>query len=153
MKNKKGFTLLEILLVIGIIATLAVIVFVALDPARRYEEARNSRRLSDIQNIFSAIQQYVVDNKGAIPPGIQTSDVQLGTATGGCEINNTICGENVAACVDLSGILARYLKEIPYDPQNGTSERTRYTVVINENNIITVKACDSTDAATASISR
>lgn len=38
----KGFTLIEILVVIAIIAILATVVFVALDPVTRFADARNA---------------------------------------------------------------------------------------------------------------
>ena len=154
-KNKKGFTLIEILLVIGIIAVLATVVVVALDPATRFKDARNSRRLSDIQNILFAVQQYIVDNKGALPAGIDASERQIGTDTGDCDLSTTVCAvsNSGAGCLDLSTELARYLKSLPFDPANGSSGHTRYSVSADTNNIITVRACDSTDETIAEVSR
>lgn len=85
-KNKNGFTLIEILLVIGIIAVLATVVIVALNPAQRFADARNARRLSDIQSILSATQQYIVDNKGVLPPGLDSTEKQIGTDSSNCEM-------------------------------------------------------------------
>ena len=56
-KRTSGFTLLEILLVIGIIAVLATVVAVSLDPATRFQNAKDARRLSDIQSILSRSEE------------------------------------------------------------------------------------------------
>lgn len=151
--SKKGFTLLEILLVIGLIAVLAAVVIVALDPAKRFADAKNSRRLSDIQSILSAVQQYIVDNKGQLPSSLDTYEKQLGTANTGCEMAYGICSVNVPYCLDLSGSLAKYLKTLPYDPANGSAERTHYSIQIDSNNIVTVRSCDSTDETISSVSQ
>lgn len=152
-EKQKGFTLIEILLVIGIIAVLATVVIVALDPATRFADARDSRRLSDIQSILSATQQYIVDNKGVLPSGLNTTEKQIGTGTSGCELTVGDCSANTSYCLDLSTDLARYLKSLPYDPQNGSAATTRYSIVADANNIVTVQACDSTDATISSVSR
>ena len=41
------FGAIVVISIIGIIATLALVVIVALDPGKRFEDAKNSRRLSD----------------------------------------------------------------------------------------------------------
>ena len=151
--NNSGFTLLEILLVIGLIAALAVIVVVALNPAQRFEDARNSRRLSDIESILSAVQQYMVDHKGELPANITSSERQIGAAGSSCDIGNGICSAMTPSCADLASDLSAYLKELPVDPQNGDSQRTHYSIQIDSNNIVTVKACDSTDATISAVSR
>ena len=57
-KFTTGFTLLELLIVIGILAILASITFVALNPAEQLKKARDSRRLSDLKSLDKAISIY-----------------------------------------------------------------------------------------------
>src|SRR3954468_12160444 len=64
MKKTRGFTLIEILVVIGIIAILAAIVIIAINPARQFAQARNTQRESNVETILNAIGQNVADNKG-----------------------------------------------------------------------------------------
>lgn len=146
---QSGFTLIELLVVIVIIATLATIVFVALDPATRIKDARNSRRWTDINSILTAVSEYIVDNDGTIPSGLSTTEQQLGTCTTG---GNTICTTAAASCLNLNSTLAKYLKSIPTDP-DGTASTTYYSIVIDANNIVTVKACNAENGATIEVSR
>lgn len=151
--SRRGFTLIEILLVIGLIAVLATVVIVALDPAKRFADARDARRLSDIQSVLSAVQQYIVDNKGALPGALDSTERQIGISGGDCDISAGGCRVTEASCLDLSGPLSRYLKALPYDPQLGSTETTHYSIVADANNIVTVTACNSTDPTISSVSR
>jgi prepilin-type N-terminal cleavage/methylation domain-containing protein len=65
IKREKGFTLIEILIVVAIIAILASIVIVGLGPAQ--QSGRDARRISDLQSMRNALQLY--DNKCGIYPG------------------------------------------------------------------------------------
>lgn len=149
---RAGFTLIEILLVIGMIAVLATVVFVALDPAKRFQDARNAKRTIDAQSLLSAIQTSIVDTQGTMPAGITVVEKQIGTgpgcaiATGGCNV------VGATDCVDLTTPLAKYLKTMPQDPSGGTAALTRYSVVVDANGIVTVKACGA-EGTTISISR
>ena len=64
LKNQgSGFTLIEILVVIGIIAVLATIVLIAINPARQFRQARDTQRTSNVNALLNAIGQYIADNK------------------------------------------------------------------------------------------
>ena len=60
----RGFTLIEILVVIGLIAILAAIVLIAINPGRQFAQARNSQRESNVNTILNAVGQDLADNKG-----------------------------------------------------------------------------------------
>ncbi len=110
--SRKGFTLLEILLVIAAIGILASIIIVAINPGRQLAQARNAERQQEIGTIYDALQQYVIDT-GSYPAGI-TSDYQ------------EICRENpendCTDLLDLSSVLVpTYLAAIPEDPTRANS--------------------------------
>lgn len=153
MRTQRAFTLIEILLAIGIIAVLATVVVVSLDPISRFRDARDARRLSDIQSILSAVHQYVIDNQGAFPAGIDTTERQIGTASSNCSIGGECSVSGDSDCIDLSSSLARYLKDVPFDPSAGSTALSHYSISLNANNIVTVTACDSDDDSIAEVSR
>ena len=134
LRNQKGFTLIELLVVIGILAVLLSVTLIAINPARQFSQANNTKRRSDVNSILNAVNQYMVDNKGALPAGI-TSSVQ--------NISNT--GANI--CVAL---VPQYIAALPRDPltANGVAVTdctvaydTNYTIVQSAaNNRITVNA-------------
>lgn len=142
MDHRKAFTLIELLLVVAIVSALAVAVFVSLNPAQRLKDARDARRVTDVDTILSAIHTYIVDNKGTIPSGLNATEKQLGTAVTGCAISTGTCAVAGATdCVDLTTPLANYLKTIPMDPLDGTAALTGYSVVLSAEGLVTVKAC------------
>jgi type IV pilus assembly protein PilA len=160
MKNfsKKGFTLIELLIVVAIIAALAVTVFVALDPATRLKQANDARRTTDADTILSAIHTYIIDNKGAYPSGLaaSTAETQLGSAATGCAIATGGCSAVATACLNLTTPLAKYLKSMPIDPLGGATydaTKTGYTVAVDANGIVTVKACGTQGTTNVSVSR
>lgn len=93
-----GFTLIEILVVIGIIAILAAIVLIAINPARQFAQANNSQRVANVNAILNAIGQYTADNKGSLP-SIPTGEV------------------DEALCDDL---VPTYIPAIPTDPKSAS---------------------------------
>lgn len=71
-KTREGFTLIEILVVVAIIAILSSVVLVGLGPARK--AGRDSRRVADLRQVQNALELYF--NKCGFYPG--------GSAGNGC---------------------------------------------------------------------
>ena len=156
MKQKlfsKGFVLIELLAVIVIIAVLAVVVFITLDPVKRFADTRNSYRWTDVNNILTAVHQSTFDNNGELPAGLSVGmDItQIGTAASGCNISCPVA--SASSCVNLNAPLAKYLKEVPEDPDTGTPAETGYYIVVDENKIVTVAACAPENGKTVESSR
>ncbi len=124
-KKSRGFTLIEILVVIGIIAVLAVIVIVAINPARQFAQARNTQRVSNINSILNAVGQNIADNKGiftcaganTLPVNTASSSILTGTA-----------GANQ---VDLSCLTPIYIPSFPTDPTAASGNDTGYMISVD----------------------
>jgi len=56
---KKGFTLIEMLIVIGILAGLSTVVVLVISPIEKLREARDTQRLSDLRSLKDAINLYL----------------------------------------------------------------------------------------------
>lgn len=148
-KNQKGFTLLEILLVVAAIAILAGIVILALNPNKQLADTRNSERWSDVNTILNAVYQYSIDNNGVLPVGITT------TVTDICKDGGTCTG-----LVDLGVLTANevYIVGIPEDPNPNTTICTNansacYQIVRTANNRVTVSAPSAEQGETISVTR
>lgn len=156
-RQTRGFTLVELLVVIGIIVILFAVVLVAIDPAKRLAQARDAVRRQDVRDLVEAMQQYVVDNDGDVSglgiDAVEATYQQIGTAASGCDAG---CGAQttLAACVDLSAALVdEYVSEVPVDPLTGTEAISDYYVNISDNGRIEVGACDPEEAADISVKR
>lgn len=63
--GKKGFTIIEVVLVLAIAGLIFLMVFVALPSLQRQQ--RNAQREEDIADLISAIKKYQTNNRGALP--------------------------------------------------------------------------------------
>jgi prepilin-type N-terminal cleavage/methylation domain-containing protein len=141
---KRGFTLIEILLVVAAIAILASIVIIAINPNKQLGDTRNATRRVDVKTILDAAYQYSLDSKGNLP----------GTITG---VPTEICktGGNCAGLIDLAVLTnnEKYLTSIPVDPSSVSVNGTNYQISITANNRVTVSAPNAEQGAIISATR
>lgn len=103
--SSKGFTLIEILIVIGIMAILATAIILAINPPRQFAQARNTQRWSNVNNILDAIYQNAIENRGAFSCGAGTLPASATTMKSG------VGGYNICSC-----LVDTYIGSMPYDP-------------------------------------
>lgn len=138
-KLSRGFTLIELLVVIGILAILLAITLIAINPARQFKQANDTRERSDILQILNAVHQYVAENKGNLPPSVVALTVNTPTVIGGAAGQDDLCPEIMGA----TGI---YLPALPVIPSLNQPNVTvcnntynlGYTIAKDANNRITV---------------
>jgi prepilin-type N-terminal cleavage/methylation domain-containing protein len=145
-RRRGGFTLIEILLVLGIISVLTSILLIAINPSKQLGRANDTKRQSDINTILNAVYQYQVDTN-VMPNGIPTAGPLF------------ICKDTAASCgngVNLGVLTAsgKYLVHVPTDPQApATGTGTNYTIQQDHNGRITVTAPGAEQTGAISVTR
>lgn len=130
---RRGFTLIEVLLVVVIIAILAGIVIIAVNPARQIAQTNNAQRDSDVRAMIDSVHQYSIDNRGVLPTEITTTPTVVGS--GATQID--IC----------TYLVPTYVAEMPYDPTatgahytDCTDYDTGYSISTDADGRVTVSA-------------
>lgn len=143
--NQKRFTLIEILLVVALIAILAGIVILAVNPKRQLGSGKNSQRSADVNTILNATYQYSLDNAGNIPASITTTSTEI------CKTGAVSC----TGLIDLSVLTAseKYLTTLPTDPTGASTNGTGYFILKTANGRVTVNAPSAENGVTISATR
>lgn len=115
---KKGFTLIELLIVIAIIAILSGVLIVVIKPETYFKRGRDAKRLSNMNALVQAIQEYHLDN-GYYPDAADT-----------LRTSNTLAGSSTSL-LDARGSwidadLSKYMSKMYVDPVNNSTYYIRY---------------------------
>ena len=119
---EKAFTLVELLIVIGIIGILATMLMINLNPAEAQKKSRDAKRLKDISTIQSIVEQANLDGVALGCPGpTACTSSAAGTDT------QQPCTANF-----LGANVCNYAKSVPVDPLNSrTSQCASGTATTN----------------------
>ena len=80
MNKSKGFTIIEVLIVLAIAGLILLIVFLAVPALQR--SARNTQRKNDVSAMLGAISEYQDNNGGALPTQYWQSGTSVTFQTG-----------------------------------------------------------------------
>ncbi len=122
-RSRRAFTLVELLVVIGIIAVLISILLPALNRAR--EQAKTTQCMANLKQIANGFVMYANDNRGYIPGPITawwSATVPPGQSITGPFMRNSAGGYN--ASYTWPFFLARYMGYKQYYPGYGDNQAT-----------------------------
>lgn len=84
-KNKRGFTLIEVLIVVAIVGILASVVLVGLGPVQR--RGRDARRISDLRQVQTGLELYYAKN-GTYPSAVDWAGLKSALIGGSIGVSN-----------------------------------------------------------------
>lgn len=131
--KRKGFTLLELLIVVTILTILISIVIVVLKPDQLLAQARDGQRIADLKSIYNALNFYINDvssrSLGACANGGRcTFSVGAGSGPFGgsaaCAVTSTVTAVDGSGWVDVNlGSISggSPLARLPIDPTNNAT--------------------------------
>ncbi len=67
-KNEKGFTIIEVMIVLAIAGLIILIVFLAVPALQR--NSRNTQRRNDAARISGLVSEFVANNNGSLPSAL-----------------------------------------------------------------------------------
>ncbi len=131
-----SFTLIETLIVIALIATLATASLALLDPLRQVKKAQDARKVQDLSLISRVMEDYYND-KSYYPPA---SNLCFDTPTQ----NGSVCSCHTCFLKKRSSELTPYLSSLLCDPQHPTLDY-QYQYDCAETNLTWYRLCASLD--------
>jgi prepilin-type N-terminal cleavage/methylation domain-containing protein len=139
---KKGFTFIEILLVVALIGIMLGSILIVINPPRQFANVRNSQRETDLRSILIATKVYVEENQGKLPEGIDTQFKNICRQE--CNTNSTQ--------VNLQSIV-QYMQEefLPVDRLETNTQYTGYSIRVTRDGVLILQAPLAENGATISI--
>lgn len=148
--ERSGFTLLELIIVIGIVAILGTVAVLVLNPAQIFMQTRDANRVSDLRSINQAMVYYQAVGGSSFGsantvyvslPSAQAncSDLGLPALGGGwsyaCEPAASYRNTNGTGWIPvdfsaISGTVGSLFSSLPIDPTNTVSGDFYYTYIV-----------------------
>ena len=116
-KTASGFTIIEVMIVLGIAGLILLIVFLAVPALQR--SSRNTQRKNDVSAILSAISDYESNNNGQLPTSATYANgsITLGCGGGACTTSQSRVGyytSGIGTGAGQANVLAAYAATGPF---------------------------------------
>ncbi|MCL4406269.1 MAG: type II secretion system GspH family protein [Patescibacteria group bacterium] len=143
---KKGFTLVELLIVIAILAVLSTATLVVLNPAEMLAQARDTQRVTDLETLKNTVGIYIANSdspdldgavvgcsdaaaaasKGLSNVAVTTGSFAKSIAAGLVDADRTVDGTGWVP-INFAGLAGGSpIPSLPIDPTNSTDYVYRY---------------------------
>lgn len=124
--NNKGYTLVEMIIVIGIVSILATTAIIAINPTKLFGQAYDHNRSTDLTTIITALMKCAEEHRNSF--------TSCGIPSSGLDNNyHAIASTDINLCPLIS---SGYLVEMPTDPRP-----TRVSVIPTGSTKITSTMC------------
>ena len=120
-KQKTGFTIIEVVLVLAIAGLIFLMVFVALPALQRSQ--RDTARRQDYADLLAAVNSYITNHNGSLPSGTLTASEYVNADGKG----PTGAPYNVTACKYAAGCPTSYTNDT-----KATNQREATIYVVTE---------------------
>jgi len=109
---RKGFTLIEIMVVVGIIGLLTAVVAISL--SRQRSTSRNARRTADLKNTQTVLDLYANENGDKYPTSTISNNAYSGDPS--AFRANRPGGADGALGAYIPSLVPTYMRSLPVDP-------------------------------------
>lgn len=113
-KYLKGFTIIELLIVIAILGVLAVALLITINPGEAQKKTRDAERLSHLKTLQILLDQFINDGKNATGAIVGATGANSSALTAN---NSQACGASSWLGIDTCA----YGATVPLDPNNGVT--------------------------------
>ena len=110
----KGFTIIELLIVIAILGVLAVALLITINPGEAQKKTRDAERLAHLKTLQVLIDQFINDGQNATGNIIGAAGANSSALL---QVNSQSCGVGSWLGIDTCA----YGATVPLDPNNGVA--------------------------------